>query len=95
MLTASVHSQASSPVARLRRPSCRATFNHPFERTLDASTFVAVTKTYGGDHTHGQYRAIERTINDEFGGAITKVKDAALYLATCVNYTCGASRWRA
>jgi SAM-dependent methyltransferase len=56
--------------------------HHPFERTLDAPTFVAVTKTYGGDYTDEQYRAIERIINDEFGGAITKVEDAALYLAT-------------
>jgi SAM-dependent methyltransferase len=55
--------------------------HHSFERTLDASTFVAVTQTYGGDHTAEQYRAIERIINDDFGGAITKVEDAALYLA--------------
>jgi SAM-dependent methyltransferase len=56
--------------------------HHPFERTLDASTFVAVTKTYGGDHTAEQYQAIERIINVDFGGAITKVEDAALYLVT-------------
>jgi SAM-dependent methyltransferase len=56
--------------------------HHPFERTLDASTFVAVTQTYGGSHTAEQYRAIERIINDDFDGAITKVEDAALYLAT-------------
>jgi len=55
--------------------------HHPFERTLDASTFVAVTQTYGGNHTAEQYRAIERIINEEFGGVITKVEDAALYLA--------------
>jgi hypothetical protein len=56
--------------------------HHPFERTLDASTFVAVTKTYGGDHTAEQYQAIERIINVDFGGSITKVEDAALYLVT-------------
>ncbi len=56
--------------------------HHPFERILDASTFVAVTKAYGVDHTDEQYEAIERIINDQFGGAIKKVEDAALYLAT-------------
>jgi SAM-dependent methyltransferase len=55
--------------------------HHPFERTLDASTFVAVTQTYGVNYTAEHYRAIERIINDDFGGAITKVEDAALYLS--------------
>jgi ubiquinone/menaquinone biosynthesis C-methylase UbiE len=55
--------------------------HHPFERTLDASTFVAVTQTYGGNHTGEQYQAIQRIIDDEFGGTITKIEDAALYLA--------------
>ena len=57
------------------------TNHHPFGRTLDAETFVAVTKTYGGDRTTEQYEAIERIINDDFGGSITKVEDAVLYLA--------------
>ena len=56
--------------------------HHPFERTLDVSTFVAVTQTYGAITTAEQYQAIERIINDDFDGAITKVEDAALYLAT-------------
>ncbi len=56
--------------------------HHRFWRTLDASTFVAVTKTYGGDHTTEQYQAIGQIIDNEFGGVITKVEDAALYLAT-------------
>ncbi len=55
--------------------------HHVFERTLDASTFVAVTKTYGGQRTEEQYDAIARVINDEFGGSITKVEDAALYIS--------------
>jgi len=55
--------------------------HHPFERTLDASTFVAVTKTYGADYTAKQYQAIERAINEDFGGAVTKVEDAAMYLS--------------
>jgi SAM-dependent methyltransferase len=54
--------------------------HHVFERTLDASTFVAVTKTYGGQRTNEQYEALARVVNDEFGGSITKVEDAAVYI---------------
>jgi trans-aconitate methyltransferase len=56
--------------------------HHPFERTLDASTFSAVTKTYGGNNAAEQFQAIERIINEEFGGAVTKAEDAVLYLST-------------
>lgn len=55
--------------------------HHPFERNLDAATFVAVTKTYGVNFTTEQFRAIERIINEDFGGVITKMEDAALYLS--------------
>lgn len=55
--------------------------HHVFERTLNAATFVAVTKTYGGQRTDEQYDAIGSVINDEFGGSITKVEDAALYIS--------------
>jgi hypothetical protein len=58
--------------------------HHEFARTLDAASFVAATKTYGGDRTDEQYQRIERVINEEFGGTITKVEDAALYLAVRV-----------
>jgi SAM-dependent methyltransferase len=54
--------------------------HHIFHRTLDATAFVAVTRTYGGDHTAEQYRAIERIIDHDFGGAVTKTEDAVLYL---------------
>lgn len=54
--------------------------HHAFERTLDAATFVAVTRTYGGQRTDEQYEAMARMINDEFGGTITKVEDAAVYI---------------
>ena len=55
--------------------------HHVFERTLDAATFVAVTRTYGGQRTEELYDVIARVINDEFGGSITKVEDAALYIS--------------
>lgn len=58
--------------------------HHPFARTLDASTFTAVTKTYGGKYTSEQFQAIEQIINEEFDGSVTKVEDAALYLSTCL-----------
>jgi SAM-dependent methyltransferase len=54
---------------------------HMFERRLDAATFVAVTRTYGGHRTPAQYEAIERVINEDFGGTVIKVEEAALYLA--------------
>jgi SAM-dependent methyltransferase len=54
--------------------------HHAFERTLDAPTFVAVTKTYGEKRTDEQYEAMKQVINDEIGGSITKVEDAALYI---------------
>ena len=64
-----------------RRGHAPTVTTHQFERVLDASTFVAVTKTYGGNYTPEQFQAIEQIINREFGGVITKVEDAALYLS--------------
>jgi len=55
--------------------------HHPFARNLDAQTFIAVTKTYGGNRTDQQYLAIERVINTEFQGEVEKVEDAVLYIA--------------
>ncbi len=54
---------------------------HRFDRTLDAPSFVAVSRTYGADHGDEHDRAIRRIIDDEMGGAVTKVEDAVLYLA--------------
>jgi SAM-dependent methyltransferase len=56
--------------------------HHLFERTMEGRTFVEVSKTYGGDRTEAQYQAIERIIDEECGGSVTKVEDAALYLST-------------
>jgi SAM-dependent methyltransferase len=55
--------------------------HYPFERTIDASTFIAVTKTYGGNYTSEQFEAIEEIINEDFGGVVTKAENAALYLS--------------
>jgi SAM-dependent methyltransferase len=56
-------------------------FHHPFERTLDGPSYVAVTKTYGGQRSVEQYEAMERMIDEEFNGAVVKEEDAVLYLS--------------
>ena len=53
---------------------------HRFERTLDAETYIAVTRTYGGDHSEGHDRMIRRIIDEDLGGTVTKVEDAVLFL---------------
>ncbi len=55
--------------------------HHPFTRRLDADTFVAATKTYGGHRTDDQYKAIKWIITSEFGGAVEKTEDAVLHIA--------------
>jgi SAM-dependent methyltransferase len=50
-----------------------------FDRRLDAHTFVEVTKTYGGRWADELLAEIEALINNEFGGAITKEEEAAVY----------------
>lgn len=57
------------------------TFHHPFARKLDAATYVAVTRTYGGQRSDEQCAALERMITDEFGGSVTKIEDAVVHLA--------------
>ena len=54
---------------------------HRFERTLDGATFVAVTQTYGGNPDPEGLAAIQRAVDDEAGGTVTKVEEAVLYLA--------------
>ena len=56
-------------------------FHHPFARTLDADTYVAVSRTYGGQRSDAQYEALRYVISDEFGGSIEKVEDAVVHLA--------------
>jgi SAM-dependent methyltransferase len=70
------------PVVDDQRFGDLRTFHHPFARTLDASTYVAVTRTYGGQRSEEQYDALARAIVDEFGGSVTKVEDAVVYLAS-------------
>lgn len=54
---------------------------HRFERVLDAATFVAVTRTYGGGYEAETYRAITGAIDNELGGSVTKVEEVVLYMA--------------
>jgi SAM-dependent methyltransferase len=53
---------------------------HRFERTLDADTFVEVTRTYGAKLGEDGFETIRRLI-DGLGGSVTKVEEAVLYLA--------------
>ena len=39
-----------------------------------------LTRTYGGQRTDKQCEAMARVIDEEFGGSVTKVEDAALYI---------------
>ena len=55
--------------------------HHQFERRLDAASFIAVTRTYGGRHTIERDEIVRQLIDEEFEGAVTKVEDAVLYLA--------------
>ena len=55
--------------------------HHRFERRLDAATFVAITRTYGGARSADRDEIIRTIIDEELGGAVTKVEDAVLNLA--------------
>lgn len=57
------------------------TFHHPFARQLDAATYVAVTRTYGGHRSDEHDDALGRLITEEFGGSVTKTEDAVVHLA--------------
>ena len=52
-----------------------------FERSLDAATFVAVTRTYGGPHHLDRDAIIKTIINEDLGGTVTKIENAVLNLA--------------
>jgi SAM-dependent methyltransferase len=56
-------------------------FHHPFERTLDGASYVAVTKTYGGHRSADDYEALELMIRREFDDAVVKTEDAVLYMS--------------
>lgn len=58
----------------LRVARCR------FERTLDATTFVAVLRTYDRTRDDQSDAAIRTLIDEEFGGSVTKIEEAVAYL---------------
>jgi trans-aconitate methyltransferase len=55
--------------------------HYRFERRLDAAAFIAVTRTYGGTHSTDRDEIIRTIVDEELGGAVTKVEDAVLNLA--------------
>ena len=52
---------------------------YQFDRKLDAQTLVEVTRSYGAHLTDDLLADIEGLINNEFGGNVTKVEEAAVY----------------
>jgi hypothetical protein len=56
-------------------------FHHPFERTLDGASYVAVTQTYGGQRSAEEYDALQEMIEEEFDDAVVKREDAVLYIS--------------
>jgi Ribosomal RNA adenine dimethylase len=68
------------PVVKDGRFGELRTLHHPFARTLDASTYVSVTRTYGGERSEEQYEALATMIDREFGGSVIKVEDAVVHL---------------
>jgi SAM-dependent methyltransferase len=53
----------------------------PFARSLSAEEFVSVTRTYGGSTSAEQFRQIADCINTEFGGSVTKIEEAQIFMA--------------
>jgi SAM-dependent methyltransferase len=53
---------------------------HRFERILDAEAFVGLTRTYPGFHTPKRDARFQQIIDDEFGGSVTRIEDAVLYV---------------
>jgi SAM-dependent methyltransferase len=76
------HVEASlGPVRSHPRYGDLRVFHHPFERTLDGASYVAVTQTYGGQRSAEEYDALERMIEDEFGNTVVKREDAVLHIS--------------
>jgi SAM-dependent methyltransferase len=59
------------------------TFHHPFARSLDADSYVEVSRTYGGQRSDEQYDLLREVMTDEFGGQVTKTEDAVVHLLQC------------
>jgi SAM-dependent methyltransferase len=73
--------QSLGPVRADPRYGDLRVFHHPFERTLDGASYVAVTQTYGGRRSAEEYDALQRIIREDFGNAVVKKEDAVLHIA--------------
>lgn len=63
-----------------------------FSRQLDAESYLAVMRTYGGAHTDERDAVIRETINDLCGGVVSKTEDAVLYLCQEASGRLGVDR---
>lgn len=53
---------------------------HEFSRSLDADSFIAVTRTYGGPHSPEREASIRTVIDESCGGAVTKAERATAFV---------------
>jgi SAM-dependent methyltransferase len=75
------HMMASlGPISADPRFGDFAVRHHRFERVLDAASFIALTRTYPGFHSAKRDEQFRHTIDDKFGGTVTRVEDAVLHL---------------
>jgi SAM-dependent methyltransferase len=58
----------------------RVVTRYRFAEQFDADRFVAVARTYPGLHSDDHFDRIRHLIDHDFGGQITKIQDAVLYL---------------
>ena len=68
----------------LQQDGCFGPFlerRYRFERHLDAETYLAVMRTYGGTHTAERDEVVREVINGACGGAVTKTEDAVVYVS--------------
>jgi len=69
------------PVEADQRFGQFAVTRHRFERVLDADFFIGLNRTYPGFHTDKRDEQFRQIIDNEFGGSVTRVEDAVLYLS--------------
>lgn len=73
--------QSKDPVAQDDRFGPFVERRYGFERELDAETYLAVMRTYGGGDNLERDRVLREIINDACSGVVTKAETAVLYLS--------------
>lgn len=68
------------PLADDERFTDFAVRRHRFEWSLDAESFIGLTRTYPGFHSAERDERYRRIIDDELGGTVTRIEDAVLHV---------------